>query len=194
MTRTAEYDQPSRNGARGLILATGAAVGLGALAFAAWSADKRAIAARPRDSAPPRARKLGLSEEAAASTAVTIALPLPQLLRAITDYRSDALVEDHPGQGLARELLDDDQARFRPIEHDGDDVVSWRTEDGSWLVKLILRPVRGGRMTALTAIVAREDGRPAPMSLFGPGRRTRLKQALTRFRMWVETGELARAR
>jgi hypothetical protein len=187
------FDRPARSSGRALILATGAALGLGTLAYVAWSAEQRSLAARPRDSAPSRTRRMGLAEGSAASTAVTIMAPPSGVLRAITDYRAEALVEDRPGQVLARELLGDDHALFRPIEHDGDEVVSWRTEDDAWLVKLVLRPVRGGGMTSVTAIVAREDDRPAPLSMFGPAKGEGLRQALTRFRMWVEAGEEARA-
>lgn len=164
-------------------MAGGVALGLGALAWMAWSMEQRTIAARPRDSAPSRTRKGGLAENSAISTAATIAAPVPQVL--------DSLALSQDGEALARDLLGDDQARFLPIEHQGDDVVSWRTEDDAWLVKLVLRPVQGGRMTAVTAIVAREDdGRIH----FRSGAQGKLGQALTRFRMWLEAGELARAR
>lgn len=166
-----------------LVLTTGVAIGLGALAWMAWSAEQRSLAARPRDSAPSRSRKGSLSEGSSISTAATIAAPVPRVMQCITD-RSE-------GEALARGLLGDDAAEFRAIEHQGDDVVSWRTADDSWLVKLVLRPVRGGRMTAVTAIVACEDDGSSQLR---SGATAALGRALTRFRMWMETGELARAR
>lgn len=69
--------------------------------------------------------------------------------------------------------------------------MSWRTADDDWLVKVALRPIRGGQTTAVTAIVARSDDRRVHFRTSAQGR---LSQALSRFRMWLETGELARAR
>jgi hypothetical protein len=125
---------------------------------------------------------MDLSQGGSVSAAVTIAAPLLVVLRAVGDFRD--------GQGLAKDLLGDKDARLRPVEHEGDEVLAWRTEDEAWLVKAILRPVRGGGMTAVTAIVAREH----PGSLVGTRAKTTIKEALTRFRMWLETGEQARAR
>ncbi|RYI32827.1 MAG: hypothetical protein EON48_04150 [Acetobacteraceae bacterium] len=173
-----------------LRIVAGAVLGVGAVALVAFMAEQRAVAQRPKDSAPSRTRKLGLADAMAASTAVTVALPLTEVQDAIARERP----EEGGGQSLAHALLGDDKAGFQPIEHQGDDVISWRTEDGGTLVKLILRPVRGDRMTSVTAIVAREEGSSLRLPLFGATQRTRLKQALTRFRMQLETGETAQAR
>lgn len=172
---------PSSRGT--LAVTTGVVLGLGTLAWMLWRIEQHALAARPRDSAPSRTRKGGLAEGSAISTAATIAAPVPRIL--------DRVAATTEGEALARDLLGEDAASFRPIEHLGDDVVSWRTEDETWLVKLILRPARSGRMTAVTAIVAREDDGSIH---FRSRARTRLAQALTRFRMGLEAGELARAR
>lgn len=192
--RMTGHSDRSGPGGRTLLLATGAVIGAGALAWVAWTAEQRAIARRPPDSAPQRARRAGRAGEGAAqSAAVTLALPPRAVFDAIGAYDVGATAGDAPGLPLARALLGDDATRFDPVQHDGADVVSWRTEDGSCLVKLVLRPARGGGMTSLTAIIAREDDRTIPRPGFGTGAKTRLRQALTRFRMWVETGELARA-
>lgn len=102
---------PDRSFSRTAVLATGVAVSVGALAFMLWSAEQRALAARPRDSAPSRVRKAGLAEGSALSAAVTITATPRQIIESVTRHEDgEALARDIQGMKRPRSFRSTIQA------------------------------------------------------------------------------------
>lgn len=156
--------------------------GLAALGLAYAMRSNGSADRRPADSAPGSASKRGFGADKVVATAVTIHAPQDRVI--------EALAEDSE---LPAAMIGQRGISLAPVDHvDGSDVLSWRTEDGN-LVKLRVRPVRGGAFTAVTGILALEGGRlgAAIAPLFGQSPRQALRHALTEVRMRIEAGEIA---
>lgn len=179
-------DEPSHRLPRALQIAGLAALGLGAAIVVGRLAQAR-DPGLPRDSAPIRSQRSRFGTDTVVSTAITVH-GTPEVVLAALDTAI--------GKGLAQGMIGAPESQLHRVPHDTPDVLSWRTEDGSTLVKLMLRPARGGRMTAITGIVSVEDAGVLTRlgSALGKGPHIALKHALTEFRMRFETGETARAR
>jgi hypothetical protein len=185
--RQATRYQATSFATRALQVAGVAAISLGAILAFNRLAQGSDTTPRPRDSAPTRAQRQTWGDDTVLSAAVTVNGTPEAVLAAL---------EEAIGHGLATGMLGTPDITLNRIPHDTPDVISWRSEDGTTLVKLMLRPVRDGRMTALTGLVSIEDaGVMARLkSKLGRGPKSELKHALTEFRMRFETGETARAR
>ena len=161
-----------------------AGAGMAGLAVAyAMLRKRRDATAHPADSAPSRASRQSFGPDKAVSAAVTI--------RASSAEVIDVLASD---SSLASAMAGTPGAPMNPIEHGPDsDVWSWRNESGETLVKLRIRPVRDGSLTAVTGIVAHEGSRvqAALASMKGTGPLALLRQALVEARMRIETGQIA---
>jgi hypothetical protein len=160
-----------------------AGAGLAALGLA-YAMRPRHDDDRPPDSAPGNAAKRGFGADKVVASAVTIHAAQDRVIEALAnDPDLPAAMAGQPGISLT------------PIDHaDGSDILSWRTEDGD-LVKLRVRPVRGGAFTAVTGILALEGGRlgAAIAPLVGKSPKQSLRHALTEARMRIEAGEVALA-
>jgi hypothetical protein len=162
-------------------LLVGAGLAALGLAYALRSSTNEG---RPADSAPGSAAKRGFGADKVVATAVTIHASQDRVIAALTEDK-----------GLPAAMVGQPGIPLTPIDHaDGSDILSWRTGEGD-LVKLRVRPVRGGAFTAVTGILALEGGRlgAAIAPLIGKSPRQTLRHALTELRMRVEAGEVALA-